>query len=89
MKWEILKREQGVLVLDIYHPLRMCISKVTRMWWSKVNFFLCEWVFDLVWEHTSRKTRYDFLDPFDVSSMEDIVVDEHIVTEESHLGGIR
>jgi len=59
------------------------------MWWSKVDFVLCEWVFDFVREHTSRKTRYDFLDPFDVSSMEDIVVDEHIVTEESHLGGIR
>lgn len=67
----------------------MRISKVTRVWWPKVNFLLCEWIFDLVREHTCRKTRYNFLCFFDVSSMEDIVIDQHVITEESHLQEVR
>lgn len=67
----------------------MRISEVTRMWWPKVNFLLCERVFDFIREDTRRKTRYDFLCPFDVSSVENIVIDQHIVAEKSHLQGVR
>jgi urate oxidase len=59
------------------------------MWWSKVNLLLCEWVFDFVREDTRRKTRDDFLCPFDMSSVENIVIDQHVVAEESHLQGVR
>lgn len=67
----------------------MRISEVTGMRWTKVNLLLCEWVFDFVREDTRRKTRYDFLCPFDVSSVENIVIDQHVIAEESHLQGVR
>jgi hypothetical protein len=59
------------------------------MWWSKVNLLLCEWVVDFVREDTRRKTRNDFLYPFDVSSVENIVIDQHVVAKESHLQEVR
>jgi len=67
----------------------MRISKVTRVWWPKVDFLLCEWILDLVWEYTCRKTRYNFFCPFDMSGVEDIVIDQHIITKESHLQKVR
>jgi hypothetical protein len=59
------------------------------MWWSEMNFLFCEWILDLIREHTRGETRYKFLCPFDVRSVEDVVIDQHVVTEESHLHRVR
>jgi hypothetical protein len=47
-------------ILDIDHPLSMCIASVALMGWPKVNLVLVKWVCDLVREDTGRQAR-DYL----------------------------
>ena len=47
---------------------------------------LIEGIFHLVRKYTRRKTRYKFLDPKQVGMVQDVVVDEQVVSKEVQLG---
>jgi hypothetical protein len=63
----------------------MCISKIALMWRTEMDVKLGQRVGDFIWEDASRKTRDEFRDFVLVRRLEDIGVDQEIVTEECEL----
>ena len=55
------------------------------MWGAEVDLFLCQGVVDLVGEHAGRETGDDLLRLGDACGVEDIVVDQRIISEERSL----
>lgn len=76
---------RSLLVCNVDHPLRVGIAEVTRMRKTKMNLVLVERVFDFVWVDTCRQTRDNLLGTLDVCSVQDVVVDLHVVAEEGRL----
>ena len=72
-------------ILDIHHPLCMCITEVTLVRQPEVDLGLVQRVCDLVWEDACRQARHDFLGILGVCSVEDVVVDDEVVAEECGL----
>lgn len=75
----------NILVRDINHSLRMSVSEITLVWQAKVNLALVERVSHFIGEHTCREAGDDFLGLREMSGVQDVVVDEHVVAEESEL----
>jgi len=49
------KQSKSLLILNVNHPFRMGISKVTLMWGSTMNLGLIERILDFVRKDTSRE----------------------------------
>lgn len=63
----------------------MGITEVTLMRQTEVNLGLVQGVCDLVREDACRQARHDLLGLLEVGSVEDVIVDNEIVTEERGL----
>ena len=73
-------------VLDVHQSLGVGISQITLMGWAEMQLGLIEGILHLVRKYTRRKTRDEFLDPEQVGMVQDVVVDEQIVSKEVQLG---
>lgn len=58
----------------------MRVAKVAFVWESEVNLLLCKRVGDLIGVHAGRETRDNFLGTGDVCVVQDVVVNEQVVT---------
>ena len=74
-----------ILVSNIDHTLGVRIAEVALVRQAEVDLGLIEGVRNLVGEDTRRETRDDLLDAGLVCDVQDVVVDEHVVTEEGEL----
>jgi hypothetical protein len=50
-----------------------------------MHFLLSQWILDFVGEHACGEAGNHFLRFLDVSGMQHVIVDQHIVSEECHL----
>ena len=63
----------------------MCVTEVGLVGETEMNVFLRQGVLDLVGINACRQTRYDLLHACDVCIVKNIVVDEHVVSQECEL----
>lgn len=73
------------MILHIHHPLRVCITKVTLVRRPGVDLIFVQGVLDLVGEDASRKTGDELRCVVGVGGVQDVVVDEDVVSEEGEL----
>ena len=80
-----MTEENDLLIVNVDHPLGMSVSEVTLVREAEVDLGLIQWVGDLVGKDTCREARDDLLDASFMRRVQDIVVDEDVVTEEGKL----
>lgn len=73
------------LILNINHPLGMGVAKVAFVRQPEVYLGLVQGVCNLVWENTRRQARHDLLGLLEVSSVQDVIIDDEVVAEECSL----
>lgn len=77
--------KKPLLVLHINHTLRVGIAKVTLVRRADVNLGLIKGVLHLVGEHACRETRHHLLHVVLVGCMQNVIVDEDVVSQERQL----
>ena len=73
------------LVSDVDHTLGVRVAKVALVRQSEVDLTFIQRVGDLVREDTCRETGYDFLHLHQMCGVENVVIDECVVSKECQL----
>lgn len=63
----------------------MCVAEVALVGRATVNFVLVQGVLDLIWKDTSREAGDKFLNLVFIRGMENVVVNQNVVTKEGQL----